>query len=205
MASDYMPKSLSNLPAWFAGIKKGVDTDGPTCNQSPAQITEDKDFINSLLTAVNAANAAETAALEAAGTARDLLKTNNEKLRKLINRYKNSNGWTEGMADAWQVKTHATQADMSEQKSSITARSVTGKNVISGRKRGFTSVTIQMRVDGTNDWIDIGVKVSHFPFYDTTAPQTEGKPEKREYRALGFIGDDQVGQPSDIVTAVLTS
>jgi len=46
------------------------------------------------------------------------------------------------------------------------------------------------------------VKVNHFPFFDTTAPQVAGKPEKREYRGLGMIGDQQVGQPSPIVTAV---
>jgi hypothetical protein len=29
-----------------------------------------------------------------------------------------------------------------------------------------------------------------------------GKPEKREYRALGYVGDNQVGQPSDTVTGI---
>jgi hypothetical protein len=42
-------------------------------------------------------------------------------------------------------------------------------------------------------------------FAGSTAPQTDGKPEKREYRGLGYVGDDQVGQSSDIVTAVFTS
>ncbi|MBA2435030.1 MAG: hypothetical protein M3480_05755 [Verrucomicrobiota bacterium] len=59
-----------------------------------------------------------------------------------------------------------------------------------------------MRLEGTSDWTTIGVKVNHFAFFDTTTPQVAGKPEQRECRALGMMGDQQVGQPSDIVTAV---
>ena len=59
-----------------------------------------------------------------------------------------------------------------------------------------------MRVDGTTEWITIGMKINHFPFFGTTVAQTPGKPEKRQYQALGYVGDNQAGQPSDIVTAV---
>jgi len=61
-----------------------------------------------------------------------------------------------------------------------------------------------MRPDGTTTWITIGTKISRFPFFDTTAPQTAGKPEKREYQAIGYNGDTQVSQPSPIVTAIFT-
>ena len=40
------------------------------------------------------------------------------------------------------------------------------------------------------------------PFIDLTPPQIPGKPEKREYRVLGYVGYQQVGQPSATVTAV---
>jgi hypothetical protein len=83
----------------------------------------------------------------------------------------------------------------------ITVHSVPGKVEIRGKKPGFTSVSIQMRVGG-GDWITIGVKLSRFPFSDVTAPRTPGTPETREYRALGYLGDEQAGQPSPIVSAV---
>lgn len=205
MATDYMPKSFPNLEPWLGGLKDGVTHDGATCNQSAAQIAEDTALIDSILGPVTTANAKETEALEANGTAQTAIAQNRDKLRDLINRYKNAKGWTDGMAAAWDVKTSATQYDMTTQQPSINGRSVPGKNVVTGKKPGFTSVTIQMRVDGASPWIDIGTKVSQFPFYDTTAPQTAGKPEKREYRALGYVGDDQMGQPSDIVTAIFTN
>jgi hypothetical protein len=193
MASDYMPKSFPNLEPWLQGLKDGVTNDGATCNQSPAQIAEDTALIDSMLGPVTTANAKETEALDANGTAQTAITDHRDDLRDLINRYKNAKGWTEGMAAAWDVSTKATQYNMSTQQPSITVRGVPGKNVVSGKKPGFTSVTIQMRVDGVSPWLDIGTKVSQFPFYDTTAPQTPGKPEKREYRALGYVGDTQNG------------
>ncbi len=47
---------------------------------------------------------------------------------------------------------------------------------------------IQARVDGTETWETFAVKVNHVPFLDTR-PSVNGKPEKREYRALGYDGD----------------
>ena len=51
-------------------------------------------------------------------------------------------------------------------------------------------------------WTTVGIKLNHFPFIDTIAPQVPGKPEKREYRARGYVGDQESGQPSDIVTGL---
>jgi hypothetical protein len=204
MASDFVPKSLGNRETWLTGLKTAITNDGPTCGQTPAQVTADTALIDSILNPTKDANLKETAAVEAAGTARAAMNTHNAALRAMINRYKNATGFTPGMAAAWKVVTQSPDYDMNTQKPTITVRSMTGQNVVSGRKPGFTSVDIQMRVDGSGDWTTIGTKVSHFPFYDTTAPQTEGKPEKREYRALGYVGDNQTGQPSNIVTAVFT-
>ena len=52
-----------------------------------------------------------------------------------------------------------------------------GQVEITGTKPGFDSINLQMRLEGTADWTTIGVKVNHFPFFDTTAPQAAGKPE----------------------------
>ena len=60
--------------------------------------------------------------------------------------------------------------------------------VIRGRKPGFSSVDIDMRLAGTSAWTNIGIKLNHFPFIDTIAPQVPGKPEKREYRAPRLRG-----------------
>lgn len=204
MANDYMPKSLRNLKDWLTNLQTRITADGPTLGQTPAQVTADTDLIDSVLSPVSDALTKQSAWVQADGTARDAVNSNDGKVRDLINRYKAATGWTEGMAESWQVRTSQTTYDMTTHKPTITVESRPGTNEVRGRKPGFTSVDIQMRLEGTSAWTTIGTKLSHFPFSDTTAPQTPGKPEKREYRALGYKGDSQVGQPSDIVSEVFT-
>jgi hypothetical protein len=119
----------------------------------------------------------------------------------MLNRYRTATGFTQGMADAWQISSHETEYDMSTHSPTITAKARPAMVEIGGKKPGFTSMDIQARVDGTEEWVTIGVKVNHLPFIDSR-PSANGKPEKREYRGLGYDGDQQVGQPSPIVTAV---
>lgn len=204
MSSDYFPSSLQNLQTWLSGIKTGITTDAAACGQTPGQITSDTALVDSLLGVVTIANTKEVESLDAHGAARGALRQKRNDLRDMINRYKNSTGWTEGMTDSWQVSSRAATYDMNTQKPRITARSIPGFVIISGSKPGFSSLTIQKRLNGESNWVDIGIKVNHLPFYDTTAAQNADKPEKREYRGIGYKGDQQVGQPSDIVTAVFT-
>ena len=202
MGNDYVPKSLPNLQTWLKGLKTEITTDGPTLGRTPAQVTSDAGFIDTLLTPVSDALVKETAAIESEGLARATLTINNDALRTVINGYKASPGWNEGMGKGWQVNTQTTQYDMDTHAPTITVVNEGGQIVIRGKKPGFTSVSIDMRLAGTSPWTTIGVKLSHFPLIDTTAPQTPGKPEKREYRARGYVGDEEMGQPSDIVTGL---
>ena len=197
-----MPKSFVNLQSWLTNLKNGVTTDGPNLGQSPGQVTTDTNLIDSILKPVTVAIDAQTAEREASGAARSTIAANRQALRDMINRYKNSVGWNDGMEAGWQVGVTTPDYDMSTLSPRIKARAVPGRIEITGRKPGFDSVNIQMRMDGAADWTTIGTKINHFPFFDTTAPQAAGKPETREYRALGMLGDAQVGQPSDIVTAI---
>lgn len=204
MGKDFVPKSLGNLKGWLDNLKTRITEDGPTCGQTAAQVTQDTALVDTILTPVSDAVDKESAWTQAEGTARDAVRDKNKPLRDMLNRYKTATGWTDGMAESWGVKSHETTYDMNNHKPYLTAKARTGTVELGGRKPGFSSVTIQMRLAGTEAWTNIGVKINHFPFYDTTAPQTAGKPEKREYRALGYDGDQQVGQPSDIVTAVFS-
>ncbi len=202
MANDYLPKSLPNLKDWLTNLKTRITADGPTLGRTPAEVTADIALVDGLLTPTSDALTKQSAWVQAEGAARTALAAGDGPLRGMINHYKTAPGWNTGMSDSWKVKTHETTYDMNNHKPTITAAAGVGVVEIRGKKPGFTSVSIQMRIDGTTEWTTIGVKINHFPFYDTTAPQTPGKPEKREYRALGYSGDKQVGQPSDIVTAI---
>ena len=202
MATDIVPRSLENQKSWLDNLKTGITTDGATCGRTAAQVTDDTAFIDSMLTPVTDALDKQLAAMEAEGLARSSMTVNNDKLRKLIKNYKSSPGWNEGMAEAWAVKSTTPQYDMDTQAPTIAVANIGGQTFIRGKKPGFTSVSIDMRVAGTANWTTIGVKLSRFPFIDTTAPETPGKPEAREYRARGYVADQEAGQPSEIVSGI---
>lgn len=64
-------------------------------------------------------------------------------------------------------------------------------------KQNQPAVRFQMRRGG-NDWVTVGDPTSS-PFKDAT-PSLDGKPEKREYRAIYISKNEPVGQYSDIIT-----
>ncbi|HMS43547.1 MAG TPA: hypothetical protein PKE69_25175 [Pyrinomonadaceae bacterium] len=67
-------------------------------------------------------------------------------------------------------------------------------------KQGQSAVRFQMRRGG--EWITVGDPTSN-PFIDTTA-SVDGKPEKREYRAIYLVKNQPIGQYSDIITIYTT-
>lgn len=202
MATDIVPKSIRNQKTWLTGLKTGMTTDGPACGRTPAQVTTDTAFIDTLLTPVSDAEDKHTAALESEGLARASMRTSNEKLRALIKNYKSSPGWNPGMAAAWDVQSDSTEYDMNTHKPSVSVKTVGGQVVVGGRKPGFDAVDVMMRVTGTATWTKIAAKVMHLPMIDSTLPQTAGKPESRDYQLMGYVGDATAGQPSDIVTNI---
>ena len=199
MATDIVPKSIRNLKTWLAGLKDGITLDGPACGRTPAQVTADTAFIDSMLTPVTDAEDKADAALEAEGLARLAMRTNNDTLRALLKNYKSSPGWNDGMAAAWDVESETTEYDMNTHKPSISLKTVGGQVVVGGRKPGFDAVDVMMRLSGTATWTKIAGKVMHLPIIDSTPPQTAGQPENREYQSIGYVGDNPAGQPSDIV------
>jgi hypothetical protein len=202
MSHDIVPRSPANQKNWLENLKTRSTADGPGLGHTAAQVTTETGLIDTLLAPINDAIAKETAAIEAKGLARATMANNNDPLRTIINNYKASTGWNNGTGNAWQVNSSSTQYDMDTHSPTINVVNVGGQTVIRGKKPGFTSASLKMRVVGTNTWLTIATKVAHFPVIDDTAPQTPGKPEEREYQAIGYVGDQEMGQPSPIVRGI---
>ena len=70
------------------------------------------------------------------------------------------------------------------------------------RNPGADSLNIYVRRKGESPFRLLAGKRVRFPMDDDTPPATAGQPEEREYQAIAVIGDEEVGVPSDIVSAV---
>ena len=76
-----------------------------------------------------------------------------------------------------------------------------GHNELMTKKRGVTSMNVYWRRKGEETWRLLAPKRVKFPVQDDNAPATPGQTELREYRVIGVLGDEEVGQPSDIAEA----
>ncbi len=77
-----------------------------------------------------------------------------------------------------------------------------GHVLLTGKKLGATSLSLYWRRKGETTWRLLAAKRVRFPFDDQTPPVTPGALEEREYMAIGVLGDDEFGQPSQIASAV---
>lgn len=71
-------------------------------------------------------------------------------------------------------------------------------------KAGHSGVTIQGQRAGEADWVDLG-KDNYSPYVDGRSPLTPGAIEPRQYRMRYLDKDNEVGEWSDVVSAVATA
>ena len=117
---------------------------------------------------------------------------------------KTSPGYDEGIGDVLEIVAGGGSFDPATYKPIGTAESLPGLNRLSTKKRGVDSVNISMRRKGDAAFKLIFARRVRFPVDDDTPPAVPGQSEVREYQFRGVIGDDEVGQPSDIVAATFT-
>ncbi len=202
---DYVPDSAQNLYDWADHY----------IQQAPAiatRITWPAASVATLTTMLTAIRDAAKAVLDA----QDVLKTNMGLLsaaradnlpaiRQSTNNLKSTAGFNDGDAATLNVATTSATLDTANYQPELKVSSHPGANEVTGKKRGVQAINLYMRVKGVANWTLIAAKRTTFPFSDDTPPAAAGKPEEREYMGMGVMNDEEIGQPSNIVSAVFRS
>lgn len=123
-------------------------------------------------------------------------------IRQSTANLKTTPGFTDGDAATLDVATSSSTFDPASYKPQIKVEAHPGYNELTGKKRGVQALNFYVRIKGVGPWTLLAAKRATFPFSDDTPPATAGKPEEREYMAMGVMNDEEIGQASDIVTAV---
>lgn len=202
---DFVPDSPQNLHDWsdnyiteLAGVTAHVTWPAANSTALTAALTAVRDAAKAVLDAQNVLQS-KMGLLQSARV------TNLPVIRQSTKNLKSSAGFNTGDAQTLQVTTSATALDPANYRPQLRAESFPGYNVLTGKKRGVQALNIYMRLKGTNSWTLIAARRTSFPFHDDTPPAVPGKPEEREYMAMGVMNDEEIGQPSDIVSAVFRS
>jgi len=200
--ADFVPSDNENLLVWLTNLRDRIAVHGPTLLMTAAQITAYQAVLNGLITFVQAVSAAKNAQASAVANLdtrkqTDLTKTG--PVRTEINKWKAGGLLTPGMAADMKVAGTGDAFDPSAYKAAITAEVRVGFVRIKFTKRGVDGLNIYVRLKGQTTWKKLSFD-SNTPYDDHTELAVAGTAEVREYRAIGVINDDEIGQPSDILS-----
>ena len=202
---DYVPDSAKNLRDWATNYhdKATAQLAGLT-GWDAARVTALKAQIAPVRDAAQAVVDAQQALDDTLG---NLAKSRTDHLpaiRGESTSIKTSPGYDEGIGDVLGIVATGGGFDPATYKAAGTAESLPGRVRLSTKKRGVDSMNIYMRRKGEPAFRLLMAKRVGFPVDDDTPPAVPGQSEVREYQLRGVIGDEEIGQPSDIIPATFT-
>jgi len=200
MATDYVPRNEPQLAVWLTNVATKIGNYGQKlgltddevkaavtgCTDASTKITEIEQKKNDLHNLVATKDGIrDTAVLT---------------IRGLITRMKAHPGYTEAIGQDLGIIAVTASGDLINNKTTLKADVLPGRIRISFTKKGFSGVNIYSRMEGTAKWTFLA-RDTNSP-YEDNRPLANGQPEKREYMAMGVVGDEEVGQPSDIISVL---
>lgn len=199
---DYLPDSPRNQRDWaqnftaqFPTIAKRIGWTDDDIKALCARVTK----LQETAQAVVDADAAHDVAMGQLDSVRD---AELSEIRLDVANLKKTRGFTDGDARTLEVLAAAATFDQASCQPKLLPEEKRGRVRLMAKKLGADSLNLYVRRKGEATFRLLAAKRVRFPFDDDTPSITAGQPEEREYQAVGVIGDDEIGKPSDIVGAV---
>jgi hypothetical protein len=200
MATDYIPRSEPQLAIWFQNFGKKIGTHGQAVGLTAEEIKLAETRCNETSAKITEIEQKKTELQHIVATKDDLKSATLSIIRGFVTRIKAHTAYSDSTGHDLGVIAANSVADVSSNKTILKAEALPGRVRLSFTKKGFTGVNIYTRANGGTQWQYLA-RDNNSP-YDDVRPLANGQPEKREYMAIGVVGDDEVGQPSDIVSVV---
>ena len=201
---DYVPESARYLRDWTDNYISELPAIATRINWPTANVTRITGNLTSLKTAAQAVLDKQNELDQALGQLALAKSTSLPGIRQDTANLKTTSGFTEGDGRTLDVISPADSFDPNTYQPRLDARAKLGHVELMGKKLGADSLNLYMRRKGEANWTLILVKRSRFPVNDDVPLLTPGRPEEREYQAIGVLNDEEIGLPSDIVSAVFT-
>lgn len=205
MKKDYIPDSAQGFVNWTTNYLAEIDAIATRIGWPTAQVTALKTRLTSLKEAAQAVLDKQNDLEAATGQFDQLKLIEVPEVRTDTKNLKSTRGFNEGDGRTLQVLTTTGEFDPDTYKPPLAASSKPNRVELIAKKNGADSINLYSRIKGQAAFKLLAAKRVRFPFEDTTPPVTAGQPEEREYQAIAVLGDDEIGLPSDIVSAIFRS
>ena len=199
---DFVPDSYKNLNTWAETYSNGVGAVATRISWPTASVTALKAQLAIIITLtqaiIDAQKALETAVGQLQGARGGAL----GQIRLSTKSLKATAGFTEGDAKALGVFTTPETFDPNTYQPTLEATARHGYVELDAKKLGVDSLNMYWRPAGTATWNLLSAKRARFPLHDDTPAPAGQTMQAREYMAMGVIADAEVGNPSNIASAV---
>ena len=199
---DYIPESPRNQRDWSQNFGVQFPAIAKRIGWSDADIKALTQRITKLQDAAQAVVDADSAHDVAVGQLDAVRDVEMPEIRLDIANLKKTRGFTEGDARSIEVLAPSVIFDSATCQPKLQPEEKRGRVRLMGKKLGADSLNIYVCRKGEGGFRLLAAKRVRFPFDDDTLGAVAGQPEEREYQAIAVIGDDEIGKPSDIVSAV---
>lgn len=193
---DYFPSEQQEQRAWtvqfLAQLTNYSTTLGVTAAEVTALTTNGTASNSAIDNVVAKANEYESAVANRKTTLGGFTAA----FRPIVRRMKSSAAYTPMIGETLGIVPENTPIDPALIKPRVTATVNMGFVRLRVQRGGADNVAVFCRRVGETEWRLLG-RATRSVFDDTVPLHTPGVPEIREYMVQGYIGDTQVGQPSD--------
>ena len=203
MASDYMPRSEPQLSIWLVNFGTKIATHGQNLGLTAEEIKLAETLSAETSAKIVEVEQKKTEVQQIVALKDDLKSDTLTRIRNYVTRIKAHTSFSEAIGQDLGIFAPNGTSAMAKSKSiktALKAEVLPGRVRLSFIKKSFSGVNIFTRLVGTVNWQFLA-RDNNSP-YDDERPLANGQPEKREYMAIGLHGDDEVGQPSDIISVV---
>jgi hypothetical protein len=198
---DYIPNKDGDLLLWAQNYKTKIATLGTVLGLIDDDVKAQQKLCDALITSITNVQTARATAASLVKQKEDTIQTAGGELRLLIGRLKKAPGFTAATGEELKIMTTNNTVDKTAYKAKITAELFAGFVRIKFTKQGADGINVYHRKKGQAAWQFLA-RDTKSPYDDHIALAAAGQPEHWEYRAYGVLGDDEIGQPSDIVEVV---
>ena len=197
--ADFIPPADDAKIIWLTNLRDTIDTYSATLGLSAGRVTQIKAWCNDLITQITATNTAKQAWLAAAATKATQETTSLAGLRGEIKQWKANPACTNAIEAAMKIVGSGSSFDPNTYKPKISGQAIGDHVQLKFGKGESDGVNFYWRKNGETVWKFLSRDTTS-PYNDHTPLTTPGVPEVREYQAYGVLNDQQIGQPSDIVS-----
>lgn len=199
---DYIPDSPRNQRDWAQNFLTHFPAIAKRIGWSDTDTKELIDRVTKLLAAAQAVVDADAAHDVAIGQLDSVRDAEVSEIRLDIANLKKTRGFTEGDARTIEVLASAASFDSANCQPKLVAEEKRGRVRLMARKNGADTLNLYVRRKGEASFRLLVAKRARFPYDDDAPGAVAAQPEEREYQAVPVMGDDEIGKPSDIISAV---